>query len=55
MLLLVQKCISRQTKLIYFLMTVNNDVNFITICTYMYFYVQHEFKIIYKKKIKANQ
>lgn len=36
-------------------MTVNNDVNFITICTYMYFYVQHEFKIIYKKKIKANQ
>lgn len=36
-------------------MTVNNNVNFITICSYMYIYVQHDFEIIYKKKIKANQ
>lgn len=54
-LILIKKCISRQTKLIYFLMTVNNDVNFITICTYMYIYVQHDFEIICNKKIKANQ
>lgn len=33
-------------------MTVNNNVNFITICSYMYIYVQHDFEIIYKKKIK---
>lgn len=31
-------------------MTVNNNVTFITICSYMYIYVQHDFEIIYKKK-----